>query len=96
MKVIRLRYRDQANAIDRILDLARPLRDKVEGESEEVLTVWIAADGTIEGIAPPKRCKLRAAVEVGDRPRQGNQVPEHIGKLIDDVLRRALETHGVK
>jgi hypothetical protein len=63
MKVIRLRYRDQADAIDRVLDLARPLRDKVESKAEEVLTLWIASDGVIEGIAPPPRCKY-------DAPRQ--------------------------
>lgn len=95
MKVIRLRYRDQAQAIHRILDLVRPLGDKVERESEEVLTVWIAPNGAIRGIAPPPRGVLNAGVELADCTAECDQVIEDAAEHLHELLRGPLDTHGV-
>lgn len=66
MKVIRLRYSQQPDLINGICDLIRPTGDQVDSESEEVLTLWVTPDGTIQRLVPPPRCKLYRGVEGGD------------------------------
>lgn len=59
MKVIHLKYGDHAELVDDLCDLIRAGGDKVNGEAEKVLRVWIAPDGAILKIVPPPACKLR-------------------------------------
>lgn len=63
MKMVRLKYSEKPNLIHRICDLIRPLGDQVESESEEVLTLHVAADGTIARLVPPPRCKLDGGIK---------------------------------
>lgn len=53
VNVIHLNYRDQARTIGELLDLFWPANREVDGKAEEVLTVWVAADGMIVKLAPP-------------------------------------------
>ncbi len=96
MKVIRFRYRDQAEAIHRILDLARSRGDKVEREAEEVLTMWVTADGDVLCIAPPPRRISYAGVEVGDSGAESYQVTEDLWELLGEHLGRSEQAHGVE
>ena len=96
MKVIRLRYRDQAQAIDRVLDLCRARGDQIESKAEEVLTVLVTSDAEILCIATPPRGELHGGVEVGNGPGQAHDVPVDAAKMIYEIFGGPYETHGVE
>jgi len=53
VQVVHLNHRDQPSQIHRLFEIIWPPYDNVDGESEEMLTVRIAANGMILSVAPP-------------------------------------------
>lgn len=58
MDVIHLDYGEHAHQISQLCDLLRAAGDEVNGETKQVLTLWVTPDGTICKIVPPPTCKF--------------------------------------
>jgi len=87
MKMIKLSYRDQSHLIGHLLHKLAIPRDHIEGEPEEVLTLWTTADGSILGFRTEPARKLDPRIDLLQDGCPLEHVPVHLEKLIQEIVR---------
>jgi len=58
MNVIEFDYSEHSELINDLCDLLRAGGNEIDGETKQVLRLWITPDGTIHKIVPPPTCKF--------------------------------------
>lgn len=91
MKVIKLSYRDQPELIRRVLKqlLGPRTRYQIEGEPEEMLTLWTTADGLILGFRPEPARKLDPRIDLPENGRPLEEISIYIDELLQEIVGRS-------
>jgi len=93
MKMIKLSYRDYPELIRDLLNQLQVRRHEVDGEPEQVLTLWIAADGAIVCACPEPACKIDSWVYLSKHSKTINEIDVDWGKLLEELTRGDLDRH---
>ncbi len=96
MYMVELDDSPQAHVIRRLSDHIREICDEIQGEPEQVLAIGVSAKSLILTRGPVPAGKLKACVCVLEYDGALDQVAVDWQEILEKLLRRGLNCHGVR
>lgn len=85
MKMIKLRYRDYPQLIGDLLDQLKVRTHEVDGEAEQMLTLWISPDGSIIAVRPVPARKIDPWIYALHDSKPFDEMPVDWQELVDEL-----------